>query len=804
MTSLTSRDKRTKPSRRARRLLLVTAGALCLPAWAASAAGAQDFIGAPSGVAPQHGTVQPGAPAPSRSPSPHGFAPLITPAITCPALDASNNPTPSPACNMTYHAGSVMITNHTHIVYWQPAGFSTSTNYHSLTERYLTDVAADSGRVTNPYAVDTQYTDSTTAHIQYGSTYAGATTDTTAYPAAVAGCNNQNGSTVCLTSTQQVTELDNFIQANSLPRGINELYFMVLPEKVQTCFDDFTDCGPYGGITDSKGNFSEYCAYHSSFNISSHGLTLWANMPDGADGGCNVVNSPPNGDGADTLIDSLSHEHNETITNPQGGGWFDATGSGENGDKCNFTFGPDLASTPTGGYDVLINHHPYQIQPEWDNTITGCSMTFGAVAPTAAFTFSPTSPLALQNVSFDGSTSASNDTGGYIIDYSWDFGDSSPAGSGATPTHAYSASGSYTVTLTVKDDAGKTSTTTHTVVVAKIPTTTTVTSNHAPSVFGQPVTFTATVAPSDGGGTVGFTADGTPIPGCGAKSLTGASPYQATCTISSLSVAGSPHAIIATYTGDAAYQGSTSATFSQTVNKAATTTTVTAAPASPSNFGTPVTFTATVAATPPGAGTPTGTAAFTVDGTPVGTVPLTGGSASITTASLSAGTHTIAATYSGDGSFFGSTGSLPYTVTCSVTITGTRSGSLEVTGSTCVKPGGVVNGSIVVHAGGALDLEGAVVNGAISANGTSGLIRICSTQVASSVDIKNATGLVIVGDPGDAACPSNRIGGILSLQNNSGGVEAIGNTVAGAIITSGNSGPGPFPGDVTTISGNHH
>jgi hypothetical protein len=45
---------------------------------------------------------------------------------------------------------------------------------------------------------------------------------------------------------------------------------------------------------------------------------------------------------------------------------------------------------------------------------------------------------------------------------------------------------------------------------------------------------------------------------------------------------------------------------------------------------------------------------------------------------------------------------------------------------------------------------------------------------------------------------------MLSLQNNTGGVEAIGNTVAGAIITSGNSGPGPFPGDVTTISGNHH
>ncbi len=359
------------------------------------------------------------------------------------------------------------------------------------------------------------------------------------------------------------------------------------------------------------------------------------------------------------------------------------------------------------------------------------------------------------------------------------------------------------MTLTVKDDAGQTNTTTHIVAVAKIPTMTTVTSDHAPSVFGQPVTFTATVAPSDGGGTVAFTADGNPIPGCGAKTLTAASPYKATCMISSLSVAGSPHAIVATYSGDSAYDTSTSPTFSQTVNKASTTTIVTASPSSPSSFGTPVTFTATVAAAPPGAGTPTGLVTFAVDGTTVGVGTLSGGSTSITTASLSAGSHTITATYGGDGSFFGSPGSLPYTVTCATTITGTH-GPLEVTASTCVAAGGVINGSIIVHGGGALDLEGATVNGSIAANGTSGVIRVCGSHITASVDIKNETGLVIFGDPGDAACPSNTVGGTFSLKNNTGGVEAIGNTVSGAIITSGNSGPGPFPGDPTTISGNHH
>ena len=143
------------------------------------------------------------------------------------------------------------------------------------------------------------------------------------------------------------------------------------------------------------------------------------------------------------MINALSHEHNETITNPTGGGWFDVNDTGENGDKCNLNFGPALGSNTNGSYDVLINHNPYEIQSEWDNSITGCSMTFGAVDPTAAFSSSPASPKALDTVSFDGSGSKSNDTGGYIIKYSWDFGDGGTTASttSSSATHAYASSG---------------------------------------------------------------------------------------------------------------------------------------------------------------------------------------------------------------------------------------------------------------------------------------------------------------------------------------------------------------------------
>lgn len=62
-------------------------------------------------------------------------------------------------------------------------------------------------------------------------------------------------------------------------------------------------------------------------------------------------------------------------------------------------------------------------------------------------------------VAFDGS--ASSDPDGTIVSYDWTFGDGGTA-SGATPTHAYSTAGTFTVTLTVTDDTGRKGTATTT------------------------------------------------------------------------------------------------------------------------------------------------------------------------------------------------------------------------------------------------------------------------------------------------------------------------------------------------------
>jgi ELWxxDGT repeat protein len=165
-----------------------------------------------------------------------------------------------------------------------------------------------------------------------------------------------------------------------------------------------------------------------------------------------------------------------------------------------------------------------------------------------------------------------------------------------------------------------------------------------PAVFGQVVTFTVLVKPVVGNntpaGTVTFL-DGTTTLG----TMTLDSAGRATFTTASLSRGN--HAISANYGGDGNFLASAYTGFGQAVPKDATTTTVTAS-ANPAVVGTTITFTATVQANAPGAGTPTGTVTFKDITTVLGTGTLNAGQATFSTSALTLGTHAITASYDGD------------------------------------------------------------------------------------------------------------------------------------------------------------
>jgi Bacterial Ig-like domain (group 3) len=176
----------------------------------------------------------------------------------------------------------------------------------------------------------------------------------------------------------------------------------------------------------------------------------------------------------------------------------------------------------------------------------------------------------------------------------------------------------------------------YTQVVNKATGTVAVTSSVNPSAYTQSVTFTATV-PTGASGTVSFFDGGTQV-GAAVLIASGA----ATTSTSTLSVG--THSITATYSGDSNYTSATSAAISQVVGKGASGLTLASAP-NPSNFGSNVTFTATLAT---GA---TGSVTFYDGSTSIGVKAATSGTAVFSTSTLTAGTHSITAQYAGDTNF---------------------------------------------------------------------------------------------------------------------------------------------------------
>jgi len=195
--------------------------------------------------------------------------------------------------------------------------------------------------------------------------------------------------------------------------------------------------------------------------------------------------------------------------------------------------------------------------------------------------------------------------------------------------------------------------------VGQAGTTTTVTANSSPSVFGQTVTLTATITvvfPGSGApsGTVEF------FDGAGELGMAGLSDGLASLSMISLAVG--DHSIIAQYLGNSSYVGSTSSAVTQTVNPAGTSTLLSANPSS-SVHGQSVTFTASIGVVSPGTGTPTGTVAFKEGSSTLDTETL-GSSRTVgfTTSALAVGSNSITAVYSGDPNFMTSSSSTTETV----------------------------------------------------------------------------------------------------------------------------------------------
>jgi PKD repeat protein len=465
----------------------------------------------------------------------------LVPAALLPTSATARTASQTSSGQLNDNGGPVLHSSTPYLIFWAPAGETIPAGTESLLARYFADVAHASGAATDVYAVGRQYTDGTGFAEQSESwSSAHALTDTYAYPTASAkastGCPYVTATyRHCLTESQLQAELQRELTAAGLPAdGASTsavpanapVYFVLLPSDVDTCFTA-------GSVYCAAGGSGGFCSYHDYFTETNGANVLFATIPTAILAGgqnpkvCqddgNSALQEPNGNPGDVVLKYLSHEDNETQTDPFMSSWYNDATSNEDGDNCNVyganapasgsspnAFTPTLGGSAASGslYNQLIGGDPYYLQSEWSNGDGGCEMqpTAGEITPSLG---APAGPdVAGTTLSFDPAASASTFP---FTSATWNFGDgtapqfegsSSPT---ATVNHDYTSPGTYTATLTLVDDRGNLATVSQSVTVYSTPHAAyTVSAN---PVQGAPTTFDASASSdSDPGVTItGYT-----------------------------------------------------------------------------------------------------------------------------------------------------------------------------------------------------------------------------------------------------------------------------------------------------------
>jgi len=158
--------------------------------------------------------------------------------------------------------------------------------------------------------------------------------------------------------------------------GYGHIYHIYLTPGTDECFDNtFSVC-----YSPDNANTWFFCAYHGSADTDL-GHLVYTVEPYQNVMGCNDPPNTPNGQLVDSTNDVLSHELFETISDPDGTGWWNSTPSvigveGEEiGDECVFTTAPPQSPPPVYGDPSIfrIGRHVYAVQLEYSNAHHGCA-----------------------------------------------------------------------------------------------------------------------------------------------------------------------------------------------------------------------------------------------------------------------------------------------------------------------------------------------------------------------------------------------------------------------------------------------
>lgn len=132
-------------------------------------------------------------------------------------------------------------------------------------------------------------------------------------------------------------------------------------------------------VSESSGFCTKYCGFHTHATLNGADIKYaFVGNVDRCPSGCEIQTTSPNGDsGADGMANTITHETEEAITDPDLNAWFDASGN-EDADKCNFKFGPTLTASNGSKFNQTFGTHNWMVQMEWENSRGGgCSQVLG-------------------------------------------------------------------------------------------------------------------------------------------------------------------------------------------------------------------------------------------------------------------------------------------------------------------------------------------------------------------------------------------------------------------------------------------
>jgi len=360
--------------------------------------------------------------------------------------------------NMDYNGGPVMPSNTDFVVLWSPAGLSAyPAGYVSGLRTYFKDLAHDSGGHQNADSVTAQYQDLTGAFARNQTTFGGVLVDTHPYPQTE--CPAAAPVTACLTDPQIQAELERVVASRGLKTDLSHEYFLLPPPHVETCFSGDATANPaFGGCSAGEPlNLAFFCAYHQNTSLSP--MLIYSDNPfDAVNPLCQDGNNP-NGISDGEINGGLSHEHNESVSDPlPNDAWTNGAGQNQGqelADQCDGSMGTPLGTAPNGAlYNQVINGHFYWYQEEWSNQTHSClqRLTPAKARPHARFRVTAGSGLTLN---FDARGSSAP---GGVAEYVWQFNDAFGAQTveQTTPTisHTFPSAGAYSVGLTIMASDG--------------------------------------------------------------------------------------------------------------------------------------------------------------------------------------------------------------------------------------------------------------------------------------------------------------------------------------------------------------